>query len=318
MIFRHSYAYLVRFSSYSINHRVKPSLFLINNHMDSLSTASASSRDESLGKPAESIIQHTKKDDTPEFDAETLVNNLQIVHSRVTAASEAAVRARAIATTPSTPSSGLVSTKPVRLVAVSKTKPAEYIQTLYDHGHRDFGENYFQELVEKAELLPKDIRWHFIGHLQSSKSSKLVRAVSNLAMIETVDSMKLATKLQNACESAGRAALDILIQMDTSNEDTKSGVDMHELIPLAEEINRTCPALRIKGLMTIGAPGDMSCFDKLASARDVLASALGVDKYTLELSMGMSGDFEEAIARGATSVRVGSTIFGPRIYPNKS
>eukprot|EP01035_Chromulina_nebulosa_P023005 gene23005-29804_t len=206
----------------------------------------------------------------------------------------------------------------IQLVAVSKTKPIENIQTLYDNGQYHFGENYFQELVDKAEKLPRDIKWHFIGHLQSSKASKLIRSVSNLFVIETIDSIKLAKKLQLACETVGRDCLYVYIQVDTSLEDTKSGVLAEEVIPLAQEIVNECPNLKVKGVMTIGAPGDLSCFDKLIQSRNDLANYLSINPSELEVSMGMSGDFEEAIVRGATSVRVGSTIFGARIYPNKT
>ena len=141
----------------------------------------------------------------------------------------------------------------VRLVPVSKTKPAEAIQQLYDAGYRSFGENYFQELVEKAALLPKDIKWHFIGHLQSSKAAKLIKEVPHLAVLETIDSQKLATKLNNACESVGRPPLSVFIQVDTSGEDTKSGVEAGaELTELLLFIKEKCPFLQVAGLMTIG------------------------------------------------------------------
>jgi len=207
----------------------------------------------------------------------------------------------------------------VTLIPVSKTKPAEDIQALYDAGYRHFGENYFQELVDKAATLPKDIHWHFIGHLQSSKSAPLIRLVPNLAVVETVDSIKLATKLNNGCVISERAALDIYIQVDTSGEDTKSGILPAELSGLITQILAECPRLRIRGLMTIGAPGDMTCFDRLVEsavdAQALLSPAAG-DPATppLQLSMGMSSDFEEAVTRGSTSVRVGSTIFGARNY----
>jgi pyridoxal phosphate enzyme (YggS family) len=207
-------------------------------------------------------------------------------------------------------------TKVVNLVAVSKTKPATDIQELYNASYRIFGENYTQELTEKAAQLPNDIKWHFIGHLQSSKAAKLIKDVPNLSVIETVDTLKLATKLNAACEAVGRT-LDVFVQVDTSGETTKSGVDGVELNELAQFINNSCAHLKLKGLMTIGAPGDFTCFDRLVDARQVVASLLAMDVNSLELSMGMSGDYEEAIRRGATSVRVGSTIFGERIYPKK-
>lgn len=206
----------------------------------------------------------------------------------------------------------------VRLIAVSKTKPASDIQALYNAGHRHFGENYFQELLDKAAQLPADIQWHFIGHLQSAKSNKLIKDVPNLAVLETLDSSKLAGKLNNACVLAEREKLSVYIQVDTSGETTKSGISLEELNELLGYIQNECPRLTVAGLMTIGAPGDLSCFDKLVSARDQAAAFLGVDASSMELSMGMSGDYEEAIRRGATSVRVGSTIFGARLYPQKN
>eukprot|EP00600_Ochromonadales_sp_CCMP1393_P010479 CAMPEP_0175004794 /NCGR_PEP_ID=MMETSP0005-20121125/4958_1 /TAXON_ID=420556 /ORGANISM="Ochromonas sp., Strain CCMP1393" /LENGTH=272 /DNA_ID=CAMNT_0016259973 /DNA_START=129 /DNA_END=947 /DNA_ORIENTATION=- len=236
----------------------------------------------------------------------SVVENAQIVLNRI---SSAAVRADR-------------PPESVRLVCVSKTKPIEMIQQLYEAGFRHFGENYFQELLEKSAALPKDISWHFIGHLQSSKAAKLVKEVENLAVLETVDSTKLANKLNNACMSAERAEpLHVFLQVDTSGEATKSGVaEGPELEELVDFVLQGCPSLRIRGLMTIGAPGDSSCFDKLVSARSSVSTRI-LEHYEtqedLELSMGMSGDFEPAIERGATSVRVGSTIFGARLYPNK-
>lgn len=210
--------------------------------------------------------------------------------------------------------------KGVLLVPVSKTKPQENIMELYDAGWRHFGENYFQEILDKAAALPKDIQWHFIGHLQSGKANRLVRDVPNLSVIETVDTMKLASKLNNACELAERKeGLGIYLQVDTSGEDSKSGIGLgKELLDLADEIKTKCPLLRTAGLMTIGAPGDLTCFDKLVASRAALASHWGVPEESLALSMGMSGDFIEAVERGSTSVRVGSTIFGARDYPNKA
>ena len=201
-----------------------------------------------------------------------------------------------------------------QLICVSKTKPAENIQTLYNAGFRAFGENYFQELLLKAEVLPKDIKWHFIGHLQSAKAMKLVKSVPNLSVVETVDSLKLAQKLDSACAAAERGPLSIYIQVDTSGEETKSGVDPADLVALVKVIRDECPLLVVAGLMTIGAPDDFSCFDRLAASRIEVAAALGLDPLALALSMGMSGDYEAAIERGSTNVRVGSTIFGPRLY----
>jgi len=221
----------------------------------------------------------------------------------------------------------------VRLVAVSKTKPVELLMEVYEAGQRHFGENYAQELMSKAETMPSDIRWHFIGPLQSNKAAPLVKSLGldKLACVESVSTLKLANKLNNAVTSllasdtdadtnANGKKLGIYIQVNTSGEESKSGINGAEQAgSLASEIRTSCPNLKIEGLMTIGAPGDLSCFDILVECRNKVAEVLELDAAKdLELSMGMSGDFEEAIRRGATSVRVGSTIFGARDYTNKS
>jgi len=235
--------------------------------------------------------------------------------SEVTARVEAAALARS-----SSSSSGKAEDEAVQLVVVSKTKPIELLQEAYAAGARQFGENYIQELIEKAPALPEDIRWHFIGHLQSNKAKKLVEEVPNLAVVETVDSFKLAAKLNAAVEKAGDEAwpadktLGIYLQVNTSGEESKSGVSPGDVADLAVQVSQTCPRLSVAGVMTIGAPGDASCFDRLVACRAAVADALAVPPPRLALSMGMSGDFEEAIARGATSVRVGSSILGVRAY----
>eukprot|EP00752_Nemacystus_decipiens_P002851 g2655.t1 len=215
------------------------------------------------------------------------------------------------------------SGKPVpRLVAVSKTKPLEDLQEAYAAGQRIFGENYAQELIDKSPQMPDDVVWHFIGHLQSNKAKALVAGVPNLAVLETLDTVKLANKLQTACVSTERESpLGVYLQIDTSGEDSKAGVyhsDLDACLLLARHLKDNCPALELRGLMTIGAPGDMECFDRLSACRDAVAGGLGLEPPALELSMGMSGDFEEAIRRGSTNVRVGSTIFGARSYPNRA
>eukprot|EP01012_Entosiphon_sulcatum_P061532 TRINITY_DN87164_c0_g1_i1.p1 TRINITY_DN87164_c0_g1~~TRINITY_DN87164_c0_g1_i1.p1 ORF type:complete len:242 (-),score=40.36 TRINITY_DN87164_c0_g1_i1:8-709(-) len=204
-----------------------------------------------------------------------------------------------------------ISRKP-RLVAVSKLQPVSAIQALYAVGHRDFGENYVQELIDKAEKLPSDIRWHFIGHLQSNKVNTLVRNVRSLAFVETVDSVRLARALDSAASTRG-TPLQIFLQVNTSEELTKSGVDQQKLTELATFVSRNCSALSLRGLMTIGAAGDGSSdFRRLAGARQSIAEALGLQPDSLELSMGMSQDFELAVEMGSTNIRVGSTIFGAR------
>eukprot|EP00544_Gedaniella_sp_CCMP2646_P009841 CAMPEP_0202495280 /NCGR_PEP_ID=MMETSP1361-20130828/15943_1 /ASSEMBLY_ACC=CAM_ASM_000849 /TAXON_ID=210615 /ORGANISM="Staurosira complex sp., Strain CCMP2646" /LENGTH=228 /DNA_ID=CAMNT_0049126239 /DNA_START=162 /DNA_END=844 /DNA_ORIENTATION=+ len=199
----------------------------------------------------------------------------------------------------------------VRLVAVSKTKPNELLLDAYDAGHRHFGENYVQELVQKAHDLPNDIHWHFIGPLQSNKANLLIKSVVPKAAsltVETVSTLKLANKLNNAMAAVNESEnsdlkLSIFIQVNTSGEISKSGVTPSETLALCREIVENCPLLEIRGLMTIGASGDLNCFDILRDCRDQVQEGLGVS--SLELSMGMSGDYQEAIKRGATNVRVG-------------
>ena len=174
--------------------------------------------------------------------------------------------------------------------------------------------------------MPDDVSWHFIGPLQTNKATRLVTEVglNKLACIETVSSLKLASKLNRTVESLNegndvKKKLGIYIQVNTSGEESKSGVSPGgELADLVKQISEDCKWLAIDGLMTIGAPGDNSCFDLLRHCRDDVAILLNRDPNDLELSMGMSGDFEVAIAKGATSVRVGSTIFGERDYSTPS
>ena len=143
-------------------------------------------------------------------------------------------------------------------MAVSKTKPVELLTECYNEGQRHFGENYVQEIVQKAPLLPADIQWHFIGHLQSKKCKPLLTAVPNLFVVEGVDSENLATKLDNACKALGREPLRIFIQVNTSGEDSKSGVSPDGCVALARFVSSSCPHLHLSGLMTIGKFGDKS------------------------------------------------------------
>ncbi|TFK92698.1 hypothetical protein K466DRAFT_581719 [Polyporus arcularius HHB13444] len=227
------------------------------------------------------------------------------------------------------------------LVAVSKYKPASDILACYDEGQRDFGENYVQELVDKAPQLPQDIRWHFIGTFQSNKA-KILASIPNLYALQTLHSTKGATALNKAIPS-DRPALNVLLQVNTSGEDSKSGVsplardasdseaDSAELVQIAKHILTECPRLRLQGLMTIGSLSESLSkekenedFRRLVATRDVLEGALaragfpkdsgkwGDEHGRLLLSMGMSGDFEAALAAGSDIVRVGTGIFGSR------
>jgi hypothetical protein len=205
---------------------------------------------------------------------------------------------------------------PPRLVAVGKTKPLGMIMEAYETGHRDFGENYVQEIIEKADKAPSDIKWHFIGHLQSNKAKALLGGVPNLSMLETVDSAKLADRLNRLCGEMERD-LSIMVQVNTSGEESKHGVEPKDATNLASHVFSNCPNLKFAGFMTIGMPDYTSKpenFDCLKECRKNAAEELGLQESDIELSMGMSGDFEAAIEMGSTNVRVGSTIFGARVY----
>lgn len=215
-----------------------------------------------------------------------------------------------------------------RLVAVSKTKPADMVIEAYSHGQRTFGENYVQELLEKASN-PKilsscpDIKWHFIGHLQKQNVNKLI-AVPNLSMLETIDSVKLADKVNSSWQKKGSTErLKVMVQINTSGEDNKHGLLPSETIAVVEHVKASCPSLEFVGLMTIGSFGhDLSQgpnpdFQRLLSLRRELCEKLGIPVEQVELSMGMSMDFQHAIEVGSTNVRIGSTIFGERDYSKK-
>lgn len=208
----------------------------------------------------------------------------------------------------------------VRVVAVSKTKPVSLIRQVYDAGHRCFGENYVQEFIDKAPQLPKDIDWHFIGHLQSNKAKSLLAAVPNLSMVQGVDNEKIANHLDRAVLSVGRKPLAVMVQVNTSGEISKSGIEPTSCVELVKHVKFSCPNLVFSGLMTIGMPDYTSTpenFRTLSRCRVEICKELGMPENECELSMGMSGDFELAIEMGSTNVRIGSTIFGPREYPKK-
>ncbi|PSK78865.1 YggS family pyridoxal phosphate enzyme [Candidozyma auris] len=206
----------------------------------------------------------------------------------------------------------------VRLVAVSKLKPASDILALYDHGVRHFGENYVQEMISKAKELPKDIKWHFIGGLQTGKCKDLGKGIENLFAVETLDSLKKVRKLESARESAKLPPINVYLQINTSNEEQKAGYTLQNVDEIYETVEylQQSKTLIFKGLMTIGSFAESTSdsgvnqdFSRLAALKKQLDEKFSLD---LELSMGMSNDFEAAIEQGSTSVRVGTSIFGAR------
>lgn len=156
-----------------------------------------------------------------------------------------------------------------------------------------------QELITKTPLLPADVKWHYIGHVQSNKAKALVRDVPNLFMVETVDSIKIANALNKASgEFRASQQLNVLLQVNTSGEEQKSGTTtVDESVELAHHIVNSCEHLHLAGLMTIGRYGDTTseCFDRLVACRKAVAEALGKPESELGLSMGMSGDYELAV-----------------------
>ena len=202
----------------------------------------------------------------------------------------------------------------VTLIAVSKTKPIEVLQEAYDLGVRVFGENKVQELVDKYEALPKDIEWHLIGHLQTNKVKYIIDKV---AMIHSVDSLKLAETIEK--EAAKKDCIaNILVEVNVAEEDSKFGLKVDEVLPFIEKIS-TFPHIRVKGLMTIApfvenAEENRDIFTNLHKL-SVDIEAKNIDNTNMSvLSMGMTNDYEVAVEEGATMVRVGTGIFGARNY----
>ena len=199
----------------------------------------------------------------------------------------------------------------VKILAVSKTFPLEAIREAYDCNVRMFGENKIQELADKVANLPKDIEWHFIGHLQSNKAAK---AVELAHWIHSVDSLKLLNKLDRCAGEQNKRPV-ILLEVN-SGEAAKSGVSYEELPELARAA-ANAENLDFRGLMTMAPLCDdpavwLNAFKKLAAARDELEKSLQISLP--ELSMGMTGDFTQAVAAGSSMIRIGSRLFGNRIY----
>ncbi len=203
------------------------------------------------------------------------------------------------------------------LIAVSKTKPVSMLKEAYDAGMRDFGENKVQELVDKYEQLPKDIRWHMIGHLQRNKVKYIVDKVF---LIHSVDSYRLAEEISKEA-SKKKVDVNILIEVNIAEEDTKFGIKKKEdILTLLRSVS-ALPHVFVKGLMTVApfvekAEENRVYFAKLRElAVDIKAE--NIDNISMDLlSMGMTGDYLVAALEGATYIRVGTGIFGERNYSN--
>ena len=201
-----------------------------------------------------------------------------------------------------------------RLIAVSKTKPVEMLKEAYDAGMRDFGENKVQEIIEKYDKLPSDIRWHMIGHLQTNKVKYIADKVY---MIHSVESEKLALEISKRAQAAGRV-IPVLIEINIGDEESKFGIKPEELEDFVKKIN-SLEGIKISGLMCVApytddAENNRGYFKRMRQLSvDIMRK--NIDNIDMSvLSMGMSGDYEVAAMEGSSYVRVGTGIFGERNY----
>ena len=227
-----------------------------------------------------------------------LAENLQNVEERIQAACARANRDR----------------NEVTLIAVSKTKPVSMLEEVYAEGIRCFGENKVQELTEKHDKLPSDVKWHMIGHLQRNKVKYIVDKVD---LIHSVDSVRLAETIEQEAVKKD-VIVPVLVEVNVAEEDSKFGLKVNEVLSIIEEISKF-PHIRIKGLMTIAPYVENPEENRPIFARlrklSVDIAEKNIDNVSVEiLSMGMTNDYEVAIEEGATMVRVGTGIFGERNY----
>lgn len=201
--------------------------------------------------------------------------------------------------------------KQVTLVAVSKTKPGADIEALYALGQRAFGENYVQELVDKQALLPADIEWHFIGHLQTNKVKYIAPFVH---LIHGVDSFKLLKEIDKQAARHNRV-INCLLQIHIASEETKFGMDENELKEAMAQLD-SFPNVKVCGLMGMASFSDdeNKVRGEFKILRDLLNKSAISHQPSAILSMGMSGDYKIAIEEGSTMVRIGSLLFGARVY----
>jgi len=198
----------------------------------------------------------------------------------------------------------------VSLVAVSKTKPIDDIRVLYDLGQRDFGENYVQEMTEKAKQLPADIRWHFIGHLQTNKVRLIIPFVQ---LIHGVDSLRLLKEINKEAGKAGKK-IDCLLQVHIADEETKFGFDENELLALDWNEIVSMSNVNVTGLMGMASFSDdlNKVRNEFQNLKKIFEKIQTADLRFTTLSMGMSNDYQIAIEEGSTMVRIGSLLFGQR------
>ena len=202
----------------------------------------------------------------------------------------------------------------VTLIAVSKTKPVDMLQEVYNEGIRDFGENYVQELADKIEIMPKDIRWHMIGHLQRNKVKYIVGKV---ACIHSVDSLRLAEVINERSIKLG-VVTKIMAEVNIAGEESKFGFTRDEVFDFAEKVS-TMEGVKLVGLMTsapyVNDPEENRQYFREMKSLSVDINEKNINNINItELSMGMTNDYIVAVEEGATHVRVGTAIFGARNY----
>ena len=227
-----------------------------------------------------------------------LLDNLNIVKSKIEAAAMRSGR----------------DLSEITLIAVSKTKPVEMISEVYDYGIREFGENKVQEITAKSAVLPDDINWHMIGHLQRNKVKQVI---NKTVLIHSVDSIRLAEAISKEAV-AQNITVSILLEVNVAGEDTKYGFTLEETPLILKEI-AAMPGLFVRGLMTsapfVDNPEENRQYFKQLKDLCVDLKAKNIDNTSMDfLSMGMTNDYEVAIEEGATHVRVGTAIFGERYY----
>ncbi len=228
---------------------------------------------------------------------ESIAANIECIQEQITAACIEAGRDRGA----------------VRLIAVSKTHPASFIREAFDSGQIEFGESYVQEFLEKyddPELENQGIEWHFIGHLQSNKIRSIIGKVS---LIHGIDKLSTAEELSKRALQHN-LQVNYLLEVNTSGEASKYGMVPEEILSVAEDLFRL-PNITLRGLMTIASPERVKAqaeFRQLRTLLEALKAVAPDPSQLVELSMGMSGDFREAIHEGATMIRIGTAIFGWR------
>ena len=191
------------------------------------------------------------------------------------------------------------------LTAVSKKRAWEDIKVIYDQGQRIFGENYPQELISKSKLLPKDIEWHLIGHLQSNKVKKLLEEIPNI-VIESVDSVDIVDKINKYASEKNKTK--VYIEINISNEDSKTGCKEDVIYKIADEILKS-PRLELVGIMSLGNVGNKKEFEKMLKIKEEICDKYSLNKDKFIASFGTSQDYQEAIESGSDEVRIGHQIF---------